>query len=105
MPKFIETENYLKALAEETRLKIVTYLTKETLCVCELVTLLAISQPSVSQHLKRLKEMDIITEERRGKWIYYSLNRAHTLYPLLLHLISTMPILTIDASRLKNICK
>ena len=105
MPKFIETENLLKALAEETRLKIITYLTVSELCVCELVALLEISQPSVSQHLKRLKQAEVIVEERRGKWIYYSLNRIHPSYPLVLHLISSMPVLEIDSAQLNGVCE
>lgn len=91
MVTFSQTEQYLKAVGEETRLKIVSYLTIDSFCVCELVELLEMSQPSISQHLRRLKQEEIIFEERRGKWVFYSLNREHDLYPLLLHLVSTLP--------------
>lgn len=81
----------LKAIGEETRLKIISYLTIDSFCVCELVELLEMSQPSISQHLKRLRKEEIILEERKGKWIFYSLNREHELYTLVLHLTSILP--------------
>ncbi|MBF4500621.1 winged helix-turn-helix transcriptional regulator [Savagea sp. SN6] len=88
---FLETEHVLKALGEETRLRIVSYLVHDAFCICELVALLDMSQPSISQHMKRLKEASIVTEERRGKWVYYSLRHTHPLYPLILHIIQTLP--------------
>ena len=81
----------LKALGEETRLKIVAYLTEDTFCVCELVVLLDMSQPSISQHMKRLKDELIILEEKRGRWTYYQLNKAHPMYDIILTLSRTLP--------------
>ncbi|MBA4538722.1 winged helix-turn-helix transcriptional regulator [Bacillus aquiflavi] len=101
--EFVDAEDFLKALGEETRLKIVAYLTMDCFCVCELVGLLQMSQPAVSQHLKRLKQSDIINEERRGRWIYYSLNKENKRYPLILHFVSTLPYLTININR--NMCE
>lgn len=91
MLTYAEAEKILKAIGEETRLKIVSYLTQDSFCVCELVELLQMSQPSISQHLKRLRQVEIILEERRGKWVFYSLNKEHKLYTLILHLISILP--------------
>jgi len=82
---------FLKAVGEETRLKIISYLAQDTFCVCELVKLLEMSQPSISQHLKRLKESAIVLEEKRGKWTFHSLNTKHPLHDLLLQLVSTLP--------------
>ncbi|MBU5467619.1 metalloregulator ArsR/SmtB family transcription factor [Virgibacillus sp. MSJ-26] len=84
-------EQLLKAIGEETRLKIVSYLTIDSFCVCELVELLQLSQPSISQHLKRLRENEIILEERKGKWVFYSLNKEHEFYTFILHLASMLP--------------
>lgn len=86
-----EMEFNLKAVGEETRLQIISYLSVDTFCVCELVELLKMSQPSISQHLKRLKDAKIINEEKRGKWNFYSLNKDHNLYPLILHMVSILP--------------
>lgn len=100
MLNFHEAEAFLKAVGEETRLKIIAYLTLDTFCVCELVELLQMSQPSVSQHLRRLRETEIILEERKGKWVFYSLNKDHKLYALLLHLVTTLPSLNDDIGAL-----
>lgn len=95
---FGETEFVLKALSEENRLKILAYLSIDTLCVCEIVELLNISQPQVSQHLRKLREVHLVKEERRGKWVYYSLNNTHPIYPVVLHIISTLPSVQLTES-------
>ena len=67
--------DFLKAIGEETRIKIVTMLCREELCVNELIDKLNLSQPAISHHLRILKQARLITDRREGKWIYYSLNR------------------------------
>lgn len=64
----------LKLLGSESRLMILALLRERELCVCELVEAVEISQPAVSQHLQKLKAYDLVREERRGQWVYYSLN-------------------------------
>src|SRR5690625_6435150 len=88
---YSDAEQILKAIGEETRLKIISYLTIDFLCFCLLVELLEMSQPSISQYLRRLRQAEIILEERKGKWIFYSLNKEHELYTLVLHLTSMLP--------------
>lgn len=66
----------LKALGDPTRLKIVALLQMRDFCVCELVPIFGISQPSISKHMSRLKQAALVTEKRRGQWVFYSLNRA-----------------------------
>lgn len=64
----------LKVLGDRSRLTIMSALKERDLCVCEIVALLGISQPAVSQHVRKLKAYDLVKEERRGQWVYYSLN-------------------------------
>ncbi|MGL4819898.1 MAG: ArsR/SmtB family transcription factor [Bacilli bacterium] len=64
----------LKALADPTRLTIIGHLKKGEMCVCDIVPLLNISQPAVSQHLRKLRKEGILLERRQGNWIYYRLN-------------------------------
>lgn len=64
----------LKALGDTTRLQIVALLRIREFCVCELVPLFPISQPAISKHLSRLKQANLVTESRRGQWVYYRLN-------------------------------
>lgn len=65
----------IKALGEDTRLKIVLLLCQEEMCVCEMMTRLGLSQSSASHHLKVLKQAQLVNDRRDGKWIFYSLNR------------------------------
>ena len=62
-----------KALGDPTRLQLVDVLRKHAgqVCVCELVPLFDLSQPTVSHHLKVLREAGIVGSERRGLWAYY----------------------------------
>ncbi|HEX3011237.1 MAG TPA: metalloregulator ArsR/SmtB family transcription factor [Syntrophomonadaceae bacterium] len=60
-------ENIFKALGEPTRLKIVKLLASRELCVCELEAIMQISQPRISQHLKILKQVGLVTERREGQ--------------------------------------
>ena len=62
-----------KALADPVRLQLVDVLRKHAgkVCVCELVPLFELSQPTVSHHLKVLRDCGIVGCERRGLWAYY----------------------------------
>jgi ArsR family transcriptional regulator len=73
--EFKELAEALKALGDPTRLKIVALLNSRDCCVCELVPIFNISQPAVSKHMSRLKQVDLVREERKGQWVIYSLNR------------------------------
>ena len=70
-----ETVKICKALSDSTRSKMFFVLSRKTLCVNELVNLLQISQPAVSQHLNVLKQADLVRAKRKGYWIHYSVNR------------------------------
>ena len=62
-----------KALGDPIRMQLVDVLSKHAgkVCVCELVPLFEISQPTLSHHLKKLREAGIVGVERRGLWAYY----------------------------------
>ena len=62
-----------KALGDPVRMQLVDVLRKHAgkACVCELVPLFDLSQPTVSHHLKVLREAGIVGSERRGLWAYY----------------------------------
>lgn len=64
----------LQALAHPTRLAIVRELTGSSeVCACDFTSCCDVRQPTVSHHLKILKEAGVIAPERRGTWIYYHL--------------------------------
>jgi ArsR family transcriptional regulator len=62
-----------KALADPIRVQLVDVLRKAAgeVCVCELLPLFEISQPTLSHHLKKLRDAGIVGVERRGLWAYY----------------------------------
>jgi ArsR family transcriptional regulator len=62
-----------KALGDPVRLQLVDVLRKHAgkVCVCELVPLFDLSQPTVSHHLKKLRDAGIVGSEREGLWAYY----------------------------------
>ncbi|MGC2373727.1 MAG: metalloregulator ArsR/SmtB family transcription factor [Solirubrobacteraceae bacterium] len=62
-----------KALGDPTRLQLVDVLRRHAgkVCVCELVPLFEISQPTLSHHLKKLRDAGIVDSEREGLWAYY----------------------------------
>jgi ArsR family transcriptional regulator len=62
-----------KALSDPIRVQLVDVLRKAPgqVCVCELVPLFDVSQPTLSHHLRKLREAGIVGVERRGLWAYY----------------------------------
>lgn len=68
---------FYKCLSEDTRLKSLLLITlKGELCVCDLISALQLSQPKVSRHLAELRKCGILSDNRRGKWVFYELNQA-----------------------------
>jgi ArsR family transcriptional regulator, arsenate/arsenite/antimonite-responsive transcriptional repressor len=66
------------ALADPVRLRVLSMLAaapEGEVCVCEFVAPLGKSQPTVSHHLKILGEASLVHGDRRGKWVWYSLDR------------------------------
>lgn len=69
----INTVEFAKALADETRQKIMALCCCQKLTVSEIVKASDVAQPTVSHHLKILKNAGLVSAERRGKEVYYTL--------------------------------
>lgn len=67
-----------KALGDPVRLQVVDVLRRHAgqVCVCELVPLFDIGQPTLSHHLKKLRDAGIVDSEKRGLWSYYYVRPA-----------------------------
>jgi DNA-binding transcriptional ArsR family regulator len=64
----------LSALADPTRLAIVRQLAAENeTCACDFTACCDVGQPTVSHHLRVLREAGVVTSERRGQWVFYRL--------------------------------
>ncbi|MBP1156483.1 MULTISPECIES: metalloregulator ArsR/SmtB family transcription factor [unclassified Paenibacillus] len=73
MEQIQEMSEIFKLLGDKTRLTIVALLKEKELCVCDIVEFIGMSQPGISQHLRKLKAGGLVSEKRQGQWIYYSL--------------------------------
>lgn len=91
MEKMNQISQILKLLGDKTRLTMVALLMKRELCVCELLEVFDMSQPSISQHLRKLKDAGLVKEARKGQWIYYSLNKNNEFYPLIEKVLGFVP--------------
>ena len=64
----------LKALADDTRLRVVSLLSQGELCVCHIASALDLSQPNASQHLTVLRNAGVVESRRKGSWMYYRMS-------------------------------
>jgi ArsR family transcriptional regulator, arsenate/arsenite/antimonite-responsive transcriptional repressor len=75
----VELARGFSALADPVRLRVLSLLASAPggeVCVCDFVMPLGKAQPTISHHLKILGEAGLVHGERRGKWVWYSLDRA-----------------------------
>ncbi|MDF2946418.1 MAG: ArsR family transcriptional regulator [Bacillales bacterium] len=85
------TANILKLLGDKTRLSMIGLLSHNECCVCEFVEVFQMTQPAISQHLRKLKDAKLVNEKRKGQWIIYSLNSESEYYPLVLDVLKYIP--------------
>jgi len=72
-PNHVALLPLFQALAEETRLEIVSLLSGGERCVCELQDELDSAQSRLSFHLRKLKDAGLVSDRREGRWVYYAL--------------------------------
>ena len=66
----------LKALADPMRLRLLSHIAAQgcdSVCACDLLEVVDISQPTISHHLKKLVEAGLLTRDKRGVWAFYAL--------------------------------
>lgn len=63
----------MKALGDETRLRIVALLSHGELCVCHIEGALGLTQPTASRHLSVLRAAGVVDDQRKGTWVYYTM--------------------------------
>lgn len=103
----MEIVEILKALADETRVRILNLLHAETLCVCDLEEILKLSQSNASRHVTKLKQAKLLTSEKKAQWVYYRvdvkvLERYSFLSELLAKELANHPQCQKDRTRLKK---
>ena len=73
----VDAAELFKVLGDPTRLKIISSLMLEEMCVCDVAAVMGMSQPAVSHHLKVSKAARLVKYRREGKQIYYGLDDEH----------------------------
>ena len=101
--------NTFKVLSDDTRLRILMLLIKQDLCVCQMCGILNISQPSVSKNLAKLRDMNIVVDTRKEKFIEYSIIRDNNDNAFLMSILSQLhnqleryPILLNDNEKIRD---
>ena len=99
MREYIE---FFKVLSDETRFRIIMLLLEKDLAVCELVGILDLPQPKVSKALSKMRDLEIVRDTRKEKFIFYSINKNNIEYINILKEIknSNIEILKEDMKRL-----
>ncbi|MYL64926.1 metalloregulator ArsR/SmtB family transcription factor [Bacillus hwajinpoensis] len=85
------TASVLKLLGDKTRLTIMGLLKDGECCVCEFVEVLQMSQPAISQHLRKLRDAGLVKERKKGQWVFYSLNPDHEAILLIERILTIIP--------------
>ena len=103
----MNTVDVLKALADETRLRMVNLLFEAgDLCSCEVETVLGINQSNASRHLSRLKAAGVLIAEKRGLWVHFRPSAASNVGTLVRSALelarADVPALDHDLERLKD---
>ncbi len=76
--------DFFKMLSDETRIRILVLLYHKKLCVCQLCGIMEETQPKISKHLAKLRDMGFVKDERKEQFIYYDLNFSDKLFENLL---------------------
>ena len=101
-------EQLFRALADDTRLRILALLASGEICVCEIHEALGLPQPTVSRHLAYLRRSGLVATRKDGLWVHYKL--AMPTHPALagvmratLEALSLAPTVTVDRRRLSGV--
>ena len=102
-------EDLFKALADRTRLRLISLLGDSEVCVCFLVVILKTSQPKISRHLAYLRRAGIVAARREGKWMHYSLTEppdehAARIFREVLASLTEHPEFQRDREKLLQVC-
>lgn len=86
-----ETAELFKILGDTSRLSMVAMMNRKECCVCDFTECFGMSQPAVSQHLKKLRNIGLVKARRDGYWTYLSLDEESRFYDMVPYLIRAVP--------------
>ena len=76
----VSMQTFYTALADRTRRRILNLIREQEICVCFLTEVLEVSQPKISRHLAYLRNAEIVSARRDGKWMYYRITEPEDFY-------------------------
>jgi ArsR family transcriptional regulator len=102
-------ESLFSALADRTRLRLISLIGDSEVCVCFLVEILKISQPKISRHLAYLRRARVVVARREGKWMHYRLaeppdEHAAHIFREVRTALSEHPEFQRDREKLEKVC-
>src|ERR1700704_2116800 len=102
-------EFLFKALADRTRLRLISLISDSEVCVCFFVAILKVSQPKISRHLAYLRRAGVVATRREGKWMHYRIiepedSHAARIFREVRAWLSSHPAMQGDRTRLVQIC-
>ena len=107
--KIYDLEFLFKAIADRTRLRLISLIGDSEVCVCFLVAILKTSQPKISRHLAYLRRAELVTARREGKWMHYRLSNppdehAARIFREVQASLAQHPELQRDREKLMQVC-
>ena len=107
--KKFDMELFFKALADRTRLRLLSLMTCDEICVCFLVAVIGPNQPKISRHLAYLRRAGLVKARRDGKWMHYSIAQpgdpsAAKIFGEVLSWLKQDDEMSRDRQRLANVC-
>ena len=104
-----DMELFFRALADRTRLRLLSLMTLDEICVCFFVAVIGTNQPKISRHLAYLRRAGIVKARRDGKWMHYSIAQpadpsAARIFNEVLEWLKTDPEMQRDRGKLAKVC-
>lgn len=75
--KPVSLEQFFRALADRTRLRLIHLMSEQEICVCYFIEVIGAPQPKISRHLAYLRRAGLVAARREGKWMHYRLTVPH----------------------------
>jgi ArsR family transcriptional regulator len=107
--KNYQIEALFRALADRTRLRLISLMSDSEVCVCFFVEILKMSQPKISRHLAYLRRAGVVTARREGKWMHYRVvdppdPHAASIFREVQASLAADPEMQCDRKRLTEVC-
>src|SRR5262252_1318846 len=104
-----ELDGLFRALADQTRLRLINLMADQELCVCFFVEVIGSPQPKISRHLAYLRRAGIVAARREGKWMHYRIvqpadSHAARVFSSLRSWLLNDPTMQRERSRLVQVC-